>query len=85
MKRESSCPSSNEADEAGAGRTSRVVRASWRENGRGDPVFSVVLRQDIPGKGGLKQAICDILGISREILDRCRIHKKRVYGNEEVV
>jgi radical SAM-linked protein len=85
MKRESSSPSSDEADEAGAGHTSRVVRASWRENDRGDPVFSVVLRQDIPGKGGLKQAICDILGISREILDGCRIHKKRVYGNGEVV
>lgn len=85
MKQQSSRPSSDEADEAGADRPSRVVRASWKENDNGDPVFSVVLRQDIPGKGGLKKAISDILGISREILDRCRIHKKRVYGNGEEV
>ncbi len=81
------CPATASAESAVTGPegTPRVVRASQRDRENGSLVFSLVLRQDLPGKGGVKQAICDALAIDRETLVRCRIHKKRVYENGESV
>lgn len=63
----------------------RVVRARWHERDDGTRVLSIVLRRDPSGKGGSKQTICDILGMSREAFEKCRVHKKRVYAKGEQV
>jgi len=76
---------SDEPDEADRTPASRVLRAQWKEKDGGMPVLSVVLRQDASGKGGLKQIIGAVLGMSRDTLEKCRIHKKRVYANGEQV
>jgi len=60
-----------------------LLRAGWKENSDGQRVVSVVLREDASGKGSLKETLSDVLGISRESLERCRIHKKRVYAKGE--
>ncbi len=62
---------------------SRVVRARWHERDDGTRMLSVVLRQDASGKGGLKETLSAILGIPRDILEKCRIHKKKLYGEGE--
>ncbi len=65
--------------------TSRLVRASWRYGDDGARVLSIVLREEPSGKGGLKETLSSILGIPRETLEKCRIHKKKVYGKGEGV
>jgi radical SAM-linked protein len=60
-----------------------LVRVRRHEEDDGTQVFSIVLRQDASCKGGLKKNISEILGIPRESLENCRIHKKRVYENGE--
>lgn len=61
----------------------RVVRARWHERDDGARMLSVVLRQDASGKGGLKETLGAVLGISRDTLEKCRIHKKKLYGKGE--
>jgi radical SAM-linked protein len=63
--------------------TSRLVRARWHDRDDGTRMLSVVLRQDAAGKGGLKETLGAILGIPRETVEKCRIHKKKVYGRGE--
>ncbi|NQT82102.1 DUF2344 domain-containing protein [bacterium] len=59
---------------------SHVLRASWTEKDNGAALLTVVLRQDSGGKGGVRRSICELLGIPREVLEKCRVHKKRVYS-----
>lgn len=62
-----------------AGGESAIVELFCREEEGGEPVLSLVLRQDVPGGGRVKQVVGRLLGVEGEHLERLRIHKKRVY------
>jgi len=74
---------SDKPGERGGSLTSRLVRARWHDGNGGRQVLSVVLREEPSGKGGLKETLRSILGIPRETLEKCKIHKKRVFSRRE--
>ena len=65
------------------GGSDRILRASWRGKDGGRHLLSLVLRQDAPGGGRLKEIIGSFLGIEGGELEKLRIHKKRVYWRGE--
>jgi radical SAM-linked protein len=64
---------------------SHVARAKWEKTPDGGGRLTVVLRHDSSGKGGLKEIISRVLGVHRENLTKCIIHKRRVYAKGEHV